>query len=53
MTRKSQLLTSVIVLGIIDAVIPLFPILAIILIYVLMEKPPWFLEAVQEIYRTK
>lgn len=53
MTRKSQLLSAVITLGIVDAIIPLFPILAIILIHVLLVKPPWFLEAVQEIYRTK
>ena len=50
MTRKSQLLLSVIGLGIIDAVVPLFPILAFILIYVLVERPPWFQEYVREIY---
>ena len=50
MTRKSQLLLSVIGLGVIDAVIQLFPILAFILIYVLLERPPWFPEWVREIY---
>jgi len=53
MAKKSQLLLSVTVLGIFDAVIPLFPILAFVLIYVLLERPPWFLEWVEEIYRSK
>jgi hypothetical protein len=50
MTRKIQLLFWVIVLGIVDAVIPFFPILALALIYVLLEKPPWFLRSVREVY---
>jgi hypothetical protein len=50
MTRKTQLLLWVTVLGILDAVIPFFPILALVLIYILLEKPPWFLDSVQEVY---
>lgn len=53
MTRKSQLLIWVTVLGLFDAVVPLFPILAIILIYVLLERPPWFLDWVHQIYGSK
>ena len=36
-------------LGIIDAAIPI-PIIGLVLIYVLVQKPPWFLELVKEIY---
>ena len=53
MTTKAQLFLYVIFLGIFDAVIPFFPILAIVLIYVLLVKPPWFLDAVQEIYKSQ
>lgn len=52
MTTKTRLLLSVIALGILDAIIPLFPILALVLVYVLLERPPWFLGWVQEIYGT-
>lgn len=52
MPTKTRLLLYVILLGLVDAVIPFFPILAIVLVYVLFVKPTWFLEAVQEIYRS-
>lgn len=51
MTRKTQLLFAVILLGLVDAVVPFFPIIAIVLIYVLLERPPWFLDSVQQVYR--
>jgi hypothetical protein len=50
MTKKTQLLFWVTVLGILDAVIPFFPILAFVLVYVLLDRPPWFLNCVEEIY---
>lgn len=53
MAKKTQLLLVVISLGLVDAVIPFFPILALILIYVILEKPPWFLDTVQELYSAK
>ena len=49
MTIKKKLLISLILLGIVDMVIP-FPIIGAILIYVLLQKPPWFREIVAEIY---
>ena len=49
--KKTQLLLTVILLGVVDAIVPFLPILALILIYVVLEKPPWFLETVQEIYK--
>lgn len=52
MTKKTQLLISVAALGILDALIPLFPILALVLAYVILERPQWFLGWVQEIYRS-
>ena len=50
MNKKTQLLLAVALLGVVDAIVPFFPILALILIYVLLEKPPWFLETVQGVY---
>jgi len=53
MPTKQLLLLYVVLLGAFDAVIPFFPILAIILVYVLLVNPPWFLDTVQKIYRSK
>ena len=50
MNRKTGIIVSLILLGIVDALIPL-PIIGLILLYVIMERPAWFLEAVREIYR--
>ena len=50
MNRKAGIIVSLILLGIADALIPL-PIIGLILLYVIMERPAWFLEAVREIYR--
>jgi len=53
MNTKAKLLQYVILLGVFDAVIPLFPILAIIFVYILLAKPRWFLDTVHEIYRSE
>jgi hypothetical protein len=53
MSKKTQLLLGVMGLGLLDAIIPFFPILSLILIYVLLAKPSWFLEIVREVYNTK
>ncbi|MCB0292933.1 MAG: hypothetical protein KDH97_21950 [Calditrichaeota bacterium] len=50
MNRKAGIIVSLILLGIVDALIPL-PIIGLILLYVIMERPAWFLDAVREIYR--
>ena len=47
---KRLTIIFLIILGIIDMVIPV-PILGVILIYVVAQKPPWFADVVQEIYR--
>jgi len=49
MKTTSKLLIYLILFAIIDTVIPV-PITAIILIYVLLEKPDWFEKLVRQIY---
>ena len=49
MSLITKLLVGLIVLAIVDIVIPI-PIVAIILIYVILQKPDWFLEIVNEVY---
>ena len=51
MNIKTKTLTFITVLCFIDVVIPI-PILGIILICVILQKPPWFKEIVREIYDT-
>jgi len=46
---KARILTILIIFAIIDVVIPV-PITGIILIYVLLKKPPWFIEITHKIY---
>jgi hypothetical protein len=51
MNIQTKILIFLIILGIIDMVIPV-PILGVILIYVVAQKPPWFADAVSEIYKS-
>jgi len=46
---KTKLLIGLILLGLADVLIPI-PITCGILIYVLLQKPPWFREMVGKIY---
>ncbi len=52
LNTKSKCLIALIFLGIVDTVIPV-PILVVILLYVLSQRPPWFKDLVQEIYDQK
>ena len=52
MNIKTKSLIILIILGIIDAVIPI-PILGVILIYIVLQRPPWFTNVVREIYDTE
>jgi len=52
MNIKTKSLIILIGLGIIDMVIPI-PILGVILIYVVLQKPSWFTNVVREIYNTR
>ena len=49
MNLKIKILSVLIILAIVDAVIPI-PFTTILLIYVLMEKPPWFKKLTIDIY---
>ena len=49
MKLKTKLLTFLVVFAVIDLVIPI-PFTALLLVYVLLEKPPWFSRMVREIY---
>lgn len=50
MSTKTQLLIYIIVLAVFDTVIPI-PISAFLLIYVLYQRPQWFKDWVDGIYR--
>jgi len=52
MSIKTKSLIFLVSLGIIDVVIPI-PILGLILIYVVLQRPPWFRNLVQEIYNSR
>jgi len=52
MNIQTKSIIVLILLGIIDAAIPL-PIIGVILIYVIIQKPPWFLDFAKEIYSLK
>jgi len=49
MTLKTRSLIGLIVLSIVDAVIPI-PIVGLILIFIIIQKPPWFQQLVHELY---
>ena len=48
---ETKLLVALVVLGLVDVVIPI-PVLGLILVYVVLQKPPWFLEKVRELYES-
>ena len=49
MTLKTQTIIGLVGLSIIDMVIPI-PILGMILLFVVLQRPPWFQKAVSEFY---
>jgi hypothetical protein len=51
MKSKTLILIYLIVFALFDTVIPI-PFAAILLIYVLLEKPKWFKELVNDIYQS-
>jgi len=51
MNTKTKYLFFLAILSLVDVVIPI-PILGLILIYIVLERPPWFKDAVDAIYRT-
>jgi len=51
MRINTKMAIYLIVLAVVDMIIPI-PFAALILIYVVFEKPPWFINLVTDIYRT-
>ncbi len=50
MKTKSKILIYLILLSVVDLIVP-FPITAVILMYVLFNRPIWFEKYVKDIYR--
>jgi len=51
MKLKTQLLIGLVILAVLDMVIPI-PFTALLLLYVLLEKPPWCGRWTSEIYES-
>ena len=49
MNTKTRTILWLVLLGIVDMVIPI-PIIGLILIYVIIEKPAWFMDLAKKIY---
>jgi hypothetical protein len=52
MTIKTKCFIALILLAMVDMVIPL-PIIGALLIYILLQRPPWFRNVVTEIYSSR
>jgi hypothetical protein len=50
MNIKTKYLCLLAVLSVVDVVIPI-PILGFILIYIVLERPPWFKDVVAKVYQ--
>lgn len=49
MSDRTKALAVLIPLAIVDAIIPI-PIVGLILVYVILARPPWFADLVRQIY---
>ena len=52
MSIKTKYLIILIILCIMDVMIPI-PILGVILIYIVLQRPSWFTDVVRKIYNTR
>jgi hypothetical protein len=50
MNIQNKTILILILLGLVDILIPI-PIIGLVLIYVVIQKPSWFMDLVQEIYK--
>jgi hypothetical protein len=50
MNTQSKTILILILLGVVDVLIPI-PVIGLILIYVVIQKPSWFQDLVKDIYR--
>jgi hypothetical protein len=51
MTLKTRVLICLVGLCLVDTVIPL-PIVGLVVVFVILQKPPWFQKLVGELYET-
>ncbi len=51
MSTKTQILIYILVLAVFDTIIPI-PITALVLIHVLYQRPRWFKDWVEGVYRS-
>ena len=51
MSVKTKILIYIIILATFDTIIPI-PITALVLIHVLYQKPRWFMDWVEDVYRS-
>ena len=49
MNKQSKIILTLAALCVVDLVVPI-PILGLVLVYVVLEKPVWFRDLVQEVY---
>jgi hypothetical protein len=49
MNIKIKSLIALMILGLVDVIVPI-PIVTLILIYVVIQKPPWFMDVCRGIY---
>jgi hypothetical protein len=50
MNTQSKTILILILLGVVDVLIPI-PVIGLILIYVVIQRPSWFQDLVKDIYR--
>ena len=51
MKLRTKILISLLILAVLDMAIPI-PFAAILLLYVLLDRPPWFRRIVEDVYET-
>jgi hypothetical protein len=51
MNIRNKTLLALILLCVVDVVIPL-PITGLVLVYVVVQRPPWFVDLANRIYRS-
>lgn len=49
MTKNNKLILYLVIIAVFDAIIPI-PFMALMLIYIILEKPLWFKKTVEEVY---
>jgi hypothetical protein len=50
MNIQNKTILILILLGLVDILIPI-PIIGLVLIYVVIQKPSWFMDLIKDIYR--